>query len=126
MGYLGRLWDKVMLRLGFKGEANPHRQLLRDLTRALAALKEWLLEETKLRLLDYREGLKFRYFFPLVDEWLQRQEESLQDTLGSLLGSLQGAMEAMHLEETERAARRKRLQELLPVVQRIEARLARE
>jgi hypothetical protein len=126
MGYIGRLWDKLLLRLGLGAEANPHRQLLRDLTRALDALKDWLQEESKLQMLDYREGLKFRYFFPLVDEWLRQQEASLEDTLGSLLGSLQGAMEAMHLAEEERAARRKRLQELLPQVQAIELKLSAE
>jgi Dynamin family len=123
MGFLGRTWDNLKRRLGLKGETDPHRQLLRDLERALAALKEWLQEEVRVQLLNYREGLKFQYFFPLVDQWLKLQEASLDDTLGSLLGSLQGAAEAMHLAEEERAARRQRLSELIPLAHRIEARL---
>ncbi|MHB9073563.1 MAG: dynamin family protein [Desulfobaccales bacterium] len=124
MGFLGRTWDNLKRRLGLKGETDPRRQLLRDLERALAALKDWLQEEVRVQLLNYREGLKFQYFFPLVDQWLKLQEASLDDTLGSLLGSLKGAAEAMHLAEEERAARRQRLSELIPLAHRIEARLA--
>ena len=124
MGVLGRAWDAIKRRLGLAGKVEPRQQLLRDLERALAALKYWLQEEeVGVQLLNYREGLKFQYFFPLVDQWLKQQEASLDDTLGSLLGSLQGAAEAMHLAEAERANRRKRLEELIPLARRIEARL---
>ncbi len=58
-----------------------------------------------------------------MDRWLKQQEAGLEDTLGSLLGSLKGAAEAMHLAEGERQARR-RLEQLIPVARRIEARLA--
>jgi hypothetical protein len=126
MGAIGRAWDAFKRRLGLAGETEPRKQLLRDLERALAALKDWLAEEVRVQLLDYREGLKFKYFFPLVDQWLKLQEASLDDTLGSLLGSLQGAAETMHLAEEERAIRRKRLAELIPLAHRIEARLATE
>lgn len=47
----------------------------------------------------------------------------LEDTLGSLLGSLSGAAEAMHLAETERTERRRRLDQLIPLARRIESRL---
>jgi hypothetical protein len=97
--------------------------LLRDLVRALAALKDWLGSELEGQLLNYREGLKFQFFFPLVDQWLKLQEAGLEDTLGSLPGSLKGASEAMHLAETDRAERRRRLEHLIPVARRIEARL---
>ena len=123
MGVLGRAWDAIKRRLKLAGEVDPRKQLLRDLERALAALKVWLGSELEGQLLNYREGLKFQYFFPLVDQWLKQQEASLEDTLGSLLGSLQGAAEAMHLEEAERAERRRRLEQLIPVARRIEARL---
>ena len=123
MGLLGRTWDNLKRRLGLKGETDPHRQLLRDLERALTALKDWLAEEVRVQLLNYREGLKFQYFLPLVDQWLKLQEASLDDTLGSLLGSLEGAAAAMHLAEEERVARRQRLAELIPLAHRIEARL---
>ncbi len=126
MGFVGRAWDALRRRLGFAAETDPHRQLLRDLKRALAALKDWLQEEVRVQLLDYRERLKFRYFFPLVDEWLRQQEASLENTLGSLVGSLQGAAETAHLAEAERADRRRRLTEMLARVQAVELRLAGE
>jgi hypothetical protein len=123
LGVLGRAWDAVKRRLKLAEEVDPRRQLLRDLKRALATLKVWLGSELESQLLNYREGLKFQYFFPLVDQWLKKQEASLADSLGSLLGSLQGAAEAMQLEEAERAERRRRLEQLIPVARRIEARL---
>jgi hypothetical protein len=123
MGVLGRAWDAIKRRLKLAGEKDPRKQLLRDLARALAALKDWFGSELEGQLLNYREGLKFQFFFPLVDQWLKLQEAGLEDTLGSLLGSLKGASEAMHLEETERAERRRRLEQLIPVARRIEARL---
>jgi hypothetical protein len=123
LGVLGRAWDAIKRRLKLAGEVDPRRQLLRDLERALAALKTWLKSELDSQLLNYREGLKFQYFFPLVDQWLKQQEASLEDTLGSLLGSLSGAAEAMHLAEAERTERRRRLEQLIPVARRIESRL---
>jgi len=123
LGVLGRAWDAIKRRLRLAGAVEPRQQLLRDLERALAALKDWLKEEVAVQLINYRENLKFQYFFPLVDRWLKQQEAGLDDTLNSLLGSLQGAAEAMHLAEEERATRRRRLDELIPLARRIEARL---
>jgi hypothetical protein len=48
----------------------------------------------------------------------------VEDTLGSLLGSLSGLTAAVHLEETERQARQQRLAQMLPAVQAIELRLS--
>ncbi len=124
LGFLGRTWEALKQRLGLGGEKEPRRQLQRDLERALASLKEWLREEVQMGLLDYRERLKFQYFFPLVDRWLKRQEAGLEDTLGSLVGSLSGLATAVHLEEAERQAREQRLDEMIPRLQAIEARLA--
>ncbi|MBM4300151.1 MAG: hypothetical protein FJ121_01260 [Deltaproteobacteria bacterium] len=123
LGVLGRARDAIKRRLKLAGEQDPRGQLLRDLARALAALKAWLGSELEGQILNYREGLKFQYFFPLVDQWLKQQEASLENTLGSLLGGLAGAAEAMHLAEAERADRRRRLSQLIPLARRIEARL---
>jgi hypothetical protein len=123
VGSLGRAWQKLKQRLGW-GALDPRQQLLKDLSRALAALKDWLREEVSHQLVDYRERLKFQYFFPLVDQWLKLQESGLEDTLGSLFGSLQGVAEALHLAEAERQERSRRLEEMLPTVQAIESRLA--
>ncbi|MGB9292513.1 MAG: dynamin family protein [Desulfobaccales bacterium] len=124
LGFLGRTWEALKQRLGLGEEMEPRRLLQRDLKRALASLKEWLREEVQMGLLDYREGLKFQYFFPLVDRWLKQQEAGLEDTLGSLLGSLSGLTALVHLEEKERQAREQRLEEMIPRLQAIEARLA--
>ena len=86
LGFLGRAWEAVKKRLGLGREVEPRSQLQRDLERALISLKDWLQEEVQVQLLDYRERLKFQYFFPLVDQWLKQQEAGLEDTLGSLLG----------------------------------------
>jgi hypothetical protein len=123
MGVIGRAWDAIKRRLKLAGEKDPRQQLLRDLARALAALKAWLNSELEGQFLNYREGLKFQFFFPLVDRWLKLQEAGLEDTLGSLLGSLAGASEAMHLAEAERVEHRRRLDQLIPLARRIEARL---
>ncbi|MCG2773419.1 MAG: hypothetical protein L6277_15195 [Desulfobacterales bacterium] len=123
MGILGRARDAIKRRLKLAGEVDPRKQLLRDLGRALDALKAWLGSELEGQLLNYREGLKFQFFFPLVDQWLKLQEAGLEDTLGSLLGSLSGAAEAMHLAEAERTDRSRRLDQLIPLARRIEARL---
>ena len=124
LGFLGRAWVAVRKRLGLGGAVEPRSQLRRDLERALISLKDWLHEEVQVQLLDYRERLKFQYFFPLVDQWLKQQEAGVEDTLGSLLGSLSGLTAAVHLEETERQAREQRLEEMIPAVQAIEARLS--
>jgi hypothetical protein len=125
VGFLGRAFQALKQRLGWGAQADPRGQLLRDLSRALAALKDWLQEEIRHQLVDYRERLKFQYFFPLVDQWLKAQESGLEDTLGSLFGSLQGVAEAVHLAETEREDRRRRLEEMIPAIKDIEAHLAR-
>jgi hypothetical protein len=124
VGFLGRFWHSLKQRLGWGAQVEPRQQLLKDLNQALAALKDWLQEEVSHQLVDYRERLKFQYFFPLVDQWLKAQESGLEDTLGSLFGSLKGVAETLHLAEEDRQARRRRLEELLPVVKDIEARLA--
>ncbi len=124
VGFLGRFFQALKRRLGWGAQLEPRQQLLGDLGRALAALKDWLQEEVGHQLVDYRERLKFQYCFPLVDQWLKAQESGLEDTLGSLFGSLQGVAEAVHLAEEDRQERRRRLEEMLPQVQDLESRLA--
>ena len=121
LGLLGRAWEAVKRRLGLGGKVEPRRQLRRDLERALDSLKDWLLDEIRVELLDYRERLKFQYLFPLVDQWLQQQQANLVDTLDSLLGSLSGLATMVHLEETERQSRESRLEQMIPAIQAIEA-----
>jgi hypothetical protein len=119
-GFLERYWEGLKRRLGLGAVMEPRSQLLRDLSRALKAVKDWLQEQVKVQLIDYEEGLKFKYFLPLVDQWLKQQESALANTMRSLLTDLEGVAGSMHLEEEERAARRRRLEELVPQAQKIE------
>jgi hypothetical protein len=119
-GFLERPWEALKRRLGLGAAMEPRQQLLRDLGRALKSIKNWLQEQVKVQLIDYGERLKFQYFLPLVDQWLQQQETGLANTMRSLLTDLEGVAGAMHLEEEERSARRRRLEELLPQVKQIE------
>jgi len=122
-GFLERYWESLKKRLGLGAEVEPRAQLLRDLARALKAIKEWLLEQLKVQLIDYEERLKFQYFLPLVDQWLKQQETALADTMRSLLTDLEGVAGSMHLAEEERTAHRRRLEELLPQARQIEVSL---
>ena len=123
VGSLARVWEALKRRLKLGQEVDLRRQLLKDLARALKALKLWVKEEAKSQLLDYEERLKFRYFFPLVDQWLTHQEAALKNTLDSLVADLEGVTGDLRLEEEERQARQHRLEELLPEVREIEMRL---
>jgi hypothetical protein len=122
-GFLGRAWVAVKRRLGL-GKGEPQGPLLRDLGRALKTIKNWLKAQVKVQMIDYQERLKFRYFLPLVDQWLQEQENHLDNTLGSLFADLEGVTGAMHLQEEERAVRRRRLGEMIPAVKEMEMQLA--
>jgi hypothetical protein len=126
VGFLGRAWEALKRRLGLAGETEPRRQMLRDLHKALKVMKAQLQEQVKVHLLDYGERLKFRYFFPLVDQWLKDQEADLDNALGSLMADLKGMAGAAGLEEEDRMGRRRRLEELLPLAQGVEMRLAGE
>lgn len=124
VGSLGRAWEALKRRLGLGQELEPRRQLLRDLARALKGIKNWLEEPVRVQLLDYAEGLKFRYFFPLLDRWLKHQQVALENSLASLFADLEGVAGAMRLEEVERTKRQRRLAELLPQAREMEMRLA--
>jgi protein subunit release factor B len=77
----------------------------------------------RVQLIDYGERLKFRYFFPLVDEATKRQEANLDALIGSLTADLEGLADALRQEEADREARQSRLKELAPQIRSIEARL---
>jgi hypothetical protein len=96
---------------------------LQSLNRALKIMKKWLEEQVRMQLVDFGERLKFQFFFPLVDRWLKEQEAALDDALGSLLANFEGMAATVHLQEEERAARRRRLEELIPAVKGIEEQL---
>ncbi len=124
MGFLERAWEKVKARLGFKGVTDPRQQEEREIRRALSAIRKWVQEELRVQLLDFGEGLKFRYLFPLVDEFRQGLVESLDSQLKSLLTDLESLAAALSQGEADREERRRLLEDLALHVHQVEARLA--
>ncbi len=123
-GFLNRTWQKLKARMGWHSITDPHKQTEEEIRRALEAIRRWVREELRVKLLDYGEGLKFRYFFPLVDELRQGLEESLDSQVKSLLTDLEGLAAALSEGEASLAGRRRLLLALAPQVRQAEARLA--
>jgi len=121
---LRRAWRYVRARLGLAPATDPQAQTLGELQGALAAMKRWLLEQARLQVLDYGERLKFQYFFPLIDHYVRKQEEHLDNYLGSLMADLEGLAAASRQAEEERGAKLQRVRELLPLVQEMERELS--
>ncbi len=124
VGFLERAWEKVKAKLGLKSVTDPRQQEEREMQRALAAIRKWVRDELKVQLLDFGEGLKFRYFFPLVDELRQGLVESLDSQLHSLMSDLGSLTEALSQGEADREQRKRLLLDLAPRVRQVEARLA--
>lgn len=124
VGFFRRSWQWVKGKLGFKAGLDPRAQQRRELERALKGIKVWLLDQVAMSLVDYGERLKFRYFFPLVDELIQGQEEYLAQLVGSLVADLESLALALRQEEAQRDVRRHRLAELASRAREVERRLA--
>jgi hypothetical protein len=123
-GALRRAWQAIKGKLGWKVEADPRAQLIRDLEKALKTIKTWLAEQVRVQLIDYGERLKFQYFFRLVDDLIGRQEDNIEALIGSLTADLEGLAEAVRQVEADRGARQSRLQELAPQLRSLEERLS--
>ncbi len=124
LGALRKAWQAVKRKLGRKVEADLREQQLRDLARALKTIKAWLLEQVRVTLIDYGERLKFRYFFPLVEETVKQQEANLEALIETLTADLEGMADALRQEEAGREVKQSRLRELAAETRDIEARLA--
>jgi hypothetical protein len=124
MGALRRAWQAVKRKLGRNLEADPREQQLQDLAKALKTIKVWLLAQVRVALIDYGERLKFRYFFPLVEEAVKRQEAGLDALIETLTADLEGMADALRQEEAGREVKQNRLRELAAETRGIEARLA--
>ncbi len=113
---LGRL--KKLLR---KQEAAPRPERLRaSLADALKTIKSHTREELVDNLLSYSEGLKFQYFFPLLDHLSQDQENGLKSALAALMVDLEGVQEAIAQKSHQKEAWRRQLAELALRVERFE------
>lgn len=119
MGWLRRAWEAVKARLG-RRPADPREQLLELLTQALRVIKNRLLEEARVNLVDFGERLKFRYFFPLVDGLTASLEAHLDNLLHSLLADLEAVVAAMRQVGVDQEARRRALMDLAEKVAALE------
>ncbi|RLA90159.1 MAG: hypothetical protein DRG58_03000 [Deltaproteobacteria bacterium] len=113
---LKQLWRKIPT-------PTKRERLRQSLSEALSRIKNQTLEETRLSLLDYAEGLKFRYFFVLVDHMVREQEAAWQAALKSLLVDLDGLKEAIQQQEDRKADWRRRLQGVIAQDRQIETAL---
>ena len=113
---LGRL--KKLIR---KQAAGPRPERLRaSLADALKTIKSHTREELVDNLLSYSEGLKFQYFFPLLDRLSQDQENNLKSALAALMVDLEGVQEAISQKSHQKEAWRRQLAELALRVERFE------
>ncbi|MFP3866577.1 MAG: dynamin family protein [Desulfobacteraceae bacterium] len=112
-------------RLWRRAPAPTKRERLRQsLSEALGRIKDQTVQETQRYLIDYAEGLKFRYFFPLIDHLVQEQQKNWEAALKSLFVDLDGLKEAIQQQEDRKEDWRRRLQGVVQQEMQIEAALA--
>uniref|UniRef100_A0A7C5ENM7 Dynamin N-terminal domain-containing protein n=1 Tax=Desulfobacca acetoxidans TaxID=60893 RepID=A0A7C5ENM7_9BACT len=126
MGWLRRLWEAIKGRLGRKAVTEPGEQLLLILKGALTVMKDRLLEEVRINLLDFGERLKFQYFFPLVDNLASNLEAHLDNLLKSLLADLKAMAVSLRQAGTDQETRRLALTDLARKAAAVEQSLAAE
>jgi hypothetical protein len=103
MRYSGRIKTEAILRLGIYNTLRAMRKLLRkktggELESAMRSLedsvrriKEQLRESIAAHFVDYKENLKYQYFYKLVDAVSHSLYEGLVDRMRALTGSLYDA-----------------------------------
>ncbi len=99
MQYTARIKTEAILRFGFYGTINGVKKLfkkpvaegphsaIRSLGDSVRRIKEQMQESIATHLMDYKENLKYQYFFKLVDAMSDRLYESLVDRMTALTGS---------------------------------------
>jgi hypothetical protein len=113
LGRLKKRWRK-------QETADLSERLKNSLADALKHIKAHTREETVDNLLSYTEGLKFQYFFPLLDYLAKAQESSLKSALAALLVDLEGVQEAISQRSQQKNVWRHQLAELAVAVERFE------
>jgi GTPase SAR1 family protein len=114
--YSGRIKTEAILRLGIYNTLRAMRKLLRkrtggELESAMRSLddsvrriKEQLRESIAAHLLDYKENLKYQYFFKLVDAVSNSLYEALVDRMRAFTGSLSDMSGLIENQHTDRWA----------------------
>ena len=112
--YSGRIKTEAILRLGIYNTLRAMRKLLRkrtggELESAMRSLddsvrriKEQLRESIAAHLLDYKENLKYQYFFKLVDAVSDSLYEALVDRMRAFTGSLSDMSGLIENQHTDR------------------------
>jgi hypothetical protein len=113
---LGRL--KKLVRK--QESAVPTDRLRASLADALKQIKAHTRTEMADHLLSYSEGLKFQYFFPLLDHLAKDQGNGLRSALAALLVDLEGVQDAISQKSHQKEAWRSRLAGLALEVERFE------
>jgi hypothetical protein len=113
---LGKL-KKLLRQQASEGQSDRLRASLAD---ALKHIKAQTRKEMADGLLSYREGLKFQYFFPLLDHLAQEQEKGLRSSLAALLVDLEGVQETISQQSSQKETWRRKLAELAQQVERFE------
>lgn len=119
------LVTETMERLRAWWKKNPtgerRQRLVQSLSGALVSMKKYAKQDLGAALLDYSEGMKFRYFFPLVDQLVAEQENTWTTALSGVLVDLEGFQEVVGQQEEQKHQRRERLATVVEQLQQIEA-----
>ncbi len=113
LGRLRKLWRK-------QETASQSDRLRASLADALKNIKSHTQEEMVDNLLSYSEGLKFQYFFPLLEYLAKEQEDGLKSALAALLVDLEGVQEAISQQSHQKEIWRRQLADLALQVERYE------
>ena len=128
--YSGRIKTEAILRLGLYNTLRAMRKLLkkrtggelesamRSLDDSVRRIKEQLRESIAAHLLDYKENLKYQYFFKLVDAVSISLYEALVDRMRAFTGSLS---DISGLIENQRMARDQIIKEFVSLKESVSA-----
>ncbi len=113
LGKLKKLWRK-------QETVEQSERLKNSLADALTYIKAHTQAEMLDNLLSYCEGLKFQYFFPLLEYLAKDQESGLKSALTALLVDLEGVQEAISQKSHQKEVWRRQIADLAVEVERFE------
>ncbi len=113
-------FGKLKKLLRKQDTAKQSERLKMSLADAMKKIKAHAREEMADNLLSYNEGLKFQYFFPLLEYLAREQESGLKSVLAALLVDLEGVQEAISHRSHQKEVWRRQLAELAVEVEQFE------
>lgn len=109
---MGEAWGRLAKLWRRQQGIPPRERLHQALQQALGVIKRRTEQELAESLLNYAEGLKFRYFYPLISEMAQARENALRSELAAVLVDLAGVNEALAAESDQKALWSAKIHEL--------------